>query len=140
VTSFTSRLVASARCRALFATSPKPPYFSGPKTRNGRYAPAGDQFQTGTFLPDISRTDRRIGRWSGLAWVYEPINSIQEITKEKAYIGDHGCWANCRGYIITSRHARNAFAKYKSTVIIGEGLESGRHKFGYVKPLPTDVN
>jgi hypothetical protein len=73
-------------------------------------------------------------------WVYESINSIQEIEKGKAYIGDHGCWTNCRGYIITGRHGQNAFAEDKFTVIIGEGFEGGRHKFGYIKPLPADVN
>ena len=62
--------------------------------------------------------------------------------KEKAYIGDHDCWANCRGYIFTGRHGRNAFAEYKFTVKIGEGLEGSRHKFGYVtvQPLSSDVN
>ena len=60
--------------------------------------------------------------------------------KEKAYIGDHGCWADCRGYIITGRHGRNAFAKYKFTVKIRERLEGGRYKFGHVKALPSDVN
>ena len=54
---------------------------------------------------------------------FESINSIQEIKTEKVYIGDHGCWANCRGYIITSGRGRNAFAEYKFTVKIGEGLE-----------------
>ena len=71
---------------------------------------------------------------------FESINSIQEIKTEKAYIGDHGCWANCRGYIIAGGHVGNSFAEYKFTVKIREGLEGSRHKFGNVKPLATDVN
>ena len=60
------------------------------------------------------------------AWCgFESINSIQEIMKEKTYIGDHGCWANCRGYIITGGYGRNAFAEYKFTVKIRERLEGG---------------
>jgi hypothetical protein len=69
-------------------------------------------------------------------WVND---GIQE-TKKKAYIGDHGCWMYCRGYIITGRHGPNALAGYKFMVTIGEELEGDRHEFGYVKALPTDVH
>ena len=140
MTSSTSRPVVSATSRALFAMSPKPPYFSGPKTYNARYAPEVHQFQMGTFLPVISRTNCRIGRCSYLLWSSQSINSIQETKTEKSYVCDHGCGTNCRGYIITGGHGPNTFAEYKFTVIIGEGLDGDRHKFGHMKPLATNVN